>query len=168
MANVCFPTTAFLIFIILLVFGIISSFVYYKQMEDKRFDSFCKHKIQDLKSTPREPIKIEDPVRFIKEEPLEKMPERRYIGPHDYSTTSQQVGYIHNDGQRFPLYENRRGRNYYYHSKDGSRNGIRVVIDDNRTEPLNDGETISVPELGGEHTVKMYEYSGNQYNPYVF
>jgi hypothetical protein len=97
---------------------------------------------------------------------LEKYPERQYIGQHDYSLSSRQVGYIHNNSTRFPLFENRLGRNFYYHTLDDSRNGIRVVLSVPKNEMLYNGEVINSQELGGDYTVQMYENSGNLYNPF--
>jgi hypothetical protein len=96
----------------------------------------------------------------------EKIPEKRYTGEYHYTLNSRQIGFIYNNAMRYPLFEQRLGRNFYYHTVDGGRNGIRVVLNTPKNEMLYDGDKIPVQELGGEYTVKMYDYSGNLYNPF--
>lgn len=96
-------------------------------------------------------------------------PEKRYVGPLDYTNKSQQVGFIYDGtGNRFPLYEERLDNKYYYHIIDDTRNNIRIAIENPKNEQFSDEQTISIPELGGVYTIKLYEYSGNRYNPFVY
>lgn len=109
------------------------------------------------------------PIRMIKEQPDERFPDRQYIGQRDYSDISQGVGFVYNSqGERFPLYSQRLDNRYYYHVKDDSRNGIRIVVNTKQNQEIYDGETIPIPEMGGEFTAKIYDYSGNRYNPFAY
>lgn len=172
--TICFPTSTFLASNIFLVISIISLFIFYKLKEDERLASFCQNKIEEVKSnlnniTDNIKVKLTQPVDIIKRNPIEVLPERRYIGRNDYSVSSQQVGFIFDgSGQRFPLYENRRDNRYYYHIKDDTRNGIRIVINTSKNEQLYDNQTINVPEIGSDFTVKLYDNEGNIYNPFAY
>lgn len=98
-------------------------------------------------------------IRYRPEQVMSMYPERRYIGLRDFSLGSQQVGYVFNQGLMLPLYQQRSEHNFYYHIIDGSRNSIRIPLETRRRE-LYDDDTISIPELGGEFTIKMYKVGG--------
>lgn len=174
--KVCFPTNSFLLTSMIILFGVLGVFIYYKSTEENRFDKFCENRLNILKNSITSVSKsISDnlilpksPIRIINETQGEILPERKYIGSNTYSISSQQVGYIYNNTNRFPLYENRQDNNYYYHIKDDSRNNVRIVVETSRNQQIYDNETITVPELGGDYTVKLYEYSENKYNPNIF
>lgn len=175
--NICFPTSTFLISTTVLIISILSFtglFIYYKNNENDRFATFCQEKIDKVKSNINNisdniKVKLTNPIDIIKRNPIEMLPERRYIGRDDYSANSQQVGFVFDGtGQRFPLYENRRDTRYYYHIKDDTRHGIRIVIDTVKNDQLNDNQSINIPELGGDFTVKLYDHAGNRYNPFVY
>ncbi len=91
-------------------------------------------------------------------------PEKVYHSPRYDQTGSDQVGFIYNGTDRFPLYQNIMGGRYYYHIIDESRNGIRITIDRPRKNiELDDGETVTVPELNGDYTARIYTTLGNRY-----
>ena len=153
------PSTASMMLIIILL--IISFVLYFSSSKETMYDYAS---LQTLRRQSPVVKTIYDNARYNH---LEKYPERQYIGQHDYSLSSRQVGYIHNNSNRFPLFENRLGRNFYYHTLDDSRNGIRVVLSVPKNEMLYNGEVIKAQELGGDYTVQMYENSGNLYNPFT-
>lgn len=171
MSKICFPTFPYLISNVIIVIGIVYYYLYYYKNIDY---NYCKETVINLQENIIELKKFvtnqkpREAIRIIKENDLETIPERRYIGPRDYDQYSQQVGFIYNETQRFPLYENRRGNRYYYHVIDQTRTGIRIVIETQGNRQLNDKEVIDVPELGSSNfTVKLYEYSGNVYNQFT-
>ena len=98
-------------------------------------------------------------VRYFPENRISSYPERRYIGLRDFSLGSQQVGYVFNQGLMLPLYQQRSEHNFYYHVIDGSRNSIRIPLETRRRE-LYDEDSISIPELGGDFTIKLYKVGG--------
>lgn len=166
MKDICFNSTSFLSTSLILVLSIISLFIFYKMSEDKRIESFCKNRINEMKNMMKSPGTSN--IKIQHNQPSEMYPERRYTGPNDYQLSSQSIGYIYNNNDRFPLFENRQGRNYYYHVKDDSRNGIRVILNTPKNEMISDNDSITIPELNGEYNIKLYDYSGNQYNPFLF
>lgn len=175
MGQVCLPTTTYIISTTIVIFIIVSlgfAMYYYKEKTENVKVEKCVNdtKIEELKDIIKnKKYEVKQPINIIKQNPIETLPERRYIGRNDYSGSSQQVGFIfNNNNDRFPLYENRRDTRYYYHVIDGTRNGIRIVVETRGDRQLSDGEVINVPELSGDFTVKLYEYSGNRYNPFVY
>lgn len=167
MSQVCFSTTSYIMTTVIMISVVVflaAISYYYKDKLDQLGT------IQDLKTLiQKQNLKSQySPITVIKQQPIEHLPERRYIGRNDFSDNSQQVGFIFNtSGERYPLYENRRDTRYYYHIIDNTRNGIRIIIETRRNEQLSDDEVITIPELGGSFTVKLYEYSGNRYNPFI-
>ncbi len=119
----------------------------------------CKREL--VKKQPRNEIPIE-----IKSQ--EVYPERKYIGPIQVPASASNIGYIFSSSLVFPLYLYRIDRNYYYYVIDSSRNNVKIPIENPKKIELYDGDSVTIPELGGTFTIKMYEYSGNIYNPLSF
>jgi hypothetical protein len=89
-------------------------------------------------------------------------PSRDFIQQEHAATN---VGYVFNGMIRFPLFEQRENREYYYYILDDSRNGVKIPIETkNKRDQLYDSDIIVVPELGGDLTVKLYDVSRLQYN----
>lgn len=92
-------------------------------------------------------------------------PERNYASNSSY----QMIGFLSNNTDRFPLFGRtkypRRSDKWEYYTMDETRNRIKIVIKTKGDNELNDGDTLLVPELNGQFTVKLYEYSNVRYNP---
>jgi hypothetical protein len=71
--------------------------------------------------------------------------------------------------ERYPLFGRtkypRRSDKWEYYTIDEGRNRIKIVIKTKGDNELYDGDSLTVPELGGDFTVKLYEYSNVRYNP---
>lgn len=168
MNKICFDSNSFLYSTIFITISIIISAVimynYITEEQSRRFQQYYETLKANLPSAPKFPSVI----NVSKEKDPEYYPDRRYTGRDDYQMSSNSVGYIYNSSIRFPLYLNRRDRNYYYHIIDDSRNNIRIPLNNPKNEELYDNSTIEIPELGGTYTIKLYEYSGNRYNPFNY
>lgn len=121
-------------------------------------------------STTKKPEKVslQQPV-MISDRLIENnyLPERRYVGSNDFSFRSFQTGFIYNNEGRFPIYESRRGRNFYYHVVDNQRSQIRIPIETPKNEQIYDQQELVVPELSPQpFTVKLYDYAGGKYIPF--
>lgn len=89
-------------------------------------------------------------------------PSRDFIQQEHAATN---IGYVFNGMIRFPLFEQRENREYYYYVLDDSRNGVKIQIETkNKRDQLYDSDIITIPELGGDLTVKLYDVSRLQYN----
>lgn len=120
----------------------------------------CKKELI-VRKQPRNEIPIE-----IK--PQEVYPERKYTGPLQAPSSASNIGYVFSSSVVYPLYLYRIDKNYYYYVIDSSRNNVKIPIENPKKLELYDGDPVSIPELGGTFTIKMYEYSGNIYNPFAF
>jgi hypothetical protein len=95
-------------------------------------------------------------------------PERSYTGRIPTSESSKNIGYIFNPAEIYPLFLYRVDRKYYYHTIDKSRNNVKIPIENgNNSKEIYEGDVITIEELGGPYTVKLYDYSENRYNPYA-
>jgi len=136
--------------------------------EDIRIELFCKNRIKEIKSLFSSQNQGQNNlIRIKNEQNPEYYPERGYTGPNDYNLASKQNGFIYSNSERYPLFVNRLGRNFYYHIIDENRNRIRIPLNVPKNEELDDKDTVTVPELNGDYTVKLYENSGNLYNPFA-
>ncbi len=96
-------------------------------------------------------------------------PTRQYQGQNVFSDYSQMIGYIFGNNMTYPLYAERRDRNFYYYIIDNSRNNVKIpLVKNQKHEEFFDGDTVNIPELGGNFTVKLYEVYGTRYNPYNY
>lgn len=168
MNKICFNSNSFLystsFITISIVIMIIVLYNYISEESANKFKQYCQSVKESLPSIPQLPSVI----NISKEKAPEYYPDRRYTERDDYQMSSNSVGYIYNSSNRFPLYLNRSGRNYYYHIIDDSRNNIRIPLNNPKNDELYDNSTIEIPELGGTFTIKLYEYSGNRYNPFNY
>ncbi len=113
----------------------------------------------------KKPIRNEIPIEI---KPQEVYPERKYTGPLQSPSSASNIGYVFSSSVVYPLYLYRIDKNYYYYVIDSSRNNVKIPIENPKKLELYDGDTVAIPELGGTFTIKMYEYSGNIYNPFAF
>lgn len=171
MNKICFDSNSFLYTTTFITIAIIITIAllynYITEEQSRKFQKYYDSIKATLPSVPQLP-KIPSVITVSKEKDPEYYPDRRYIGRDDYQMSSNSIGYIYNNSNRFPLYLNRRDRNYYYHVIDDSRNNIRIPLNNPKNEELYDNSTIEIPELGGTFTIKLYEYSGNRYNPFNY
>jgi hypothetical protein len=107
------------------------------------------------------PIEIKQTTKSL------SFPERNYTPRMPRTGSSDNIGYIYNQSDIYPLYLYRVDRNYYYHVIDKSRNNVKIPIENNKNQEFYEGDVINIPELNGEYTIKLYDYSGNIYNPYL-
>lgn len=175
MNKICFDSNKFLysttfitIFCISIVIAIV---IYIRNGEETRFETYCKAKLETIQSKIQNTLpsipSFPNVIKVEKQASPEYYPDRRYTGERDFQLSSNATGYIYNNTGRYPLYVNRNGRNYYYHIIDDTRNNIRIPLDNPKNEELYDGATVAIPELNGTYTIKLYEYAGNRYNPYI-
>ncbi len=179
--KLCLPQTTLSISIIailsiILGLGYICLILYKDNIKDAKNTKNCVNNndfLKQLKDTiaslrnfqqSQKPQQVQLSVSKYREE----LPGRVYTGRDNYSDESYQVGFIHNNFGRFPIYENRRGNDYYYHTIDDSRNRLRIVLNNVRKQQLFDKDKILVPELNNEEfNVSLYEYNSNKYNPKI-
>ena len=89
-------------------------------------------------------------------------PEREFVQSNNVGTN---VGYVFLGNLRYPLYQQRENQDYYYHVQDDSRVGIKIPISRKYLrDQLYDNDTVSIPELGGDFTVKLYDISRLTYH----
>lgn len=101
--------------------------------------------------------------------PKEVLPERTYTNEYTYNDIGKLIGYLYNGGSQYPLYENRRGRDYYYYILNNTQNNnVRIPFNKQKNDQIYDTDTINLPEIGVPLSVKLYDYQGNKYNPYVY
>lgn len=101
------------------------------------------------------------PVEIVK--PPSVFPERAYRGPFQTSLNGSKIGYVFNSSHVYPLYLTRIDKRYYYYIIDSSRNNVEIPITRNLYQELYNEDIVQIPELGGNLTVKLYEYQGNIY-----
>ncbi len=165
MNKICFDSNSFLYSTTFITISIVIVIIaMYNYISEEKSNQFKQYYNSLKESLPKFPTLI----NVSKEKAPEYYPDRRYTGRDDYQMSSNSVGYIYNNSNRFPLYMNRSGRNYYYHIIDDSRNNIRIPLNNPKNDELYDNSTIEIPELGGTFTIKLYEYSGNRYNPFNY
>lgn len=168
MNKICFDSNSFLYSTTFITISIVVAlFVMYTYITNQQENRFKKY-YESLKANLPKMPKFPSVINVSKEKAPEYYPDRRYTDRDDYQMSSNSVGYIYNGSNRFPLYMNRSGRNYYYHTVDDSRNNIRIPLNNPKNEELYDNSTVEIPELGGTFTIKLYEYSGNRYNPFNY
>lgn len=169
--NICFNSNSIL-FCILIFFTVLFLFIYnvfYKFSNYLQVKSEANNKKNIPEKTKTE-IELKQPILISdRSEKNDYLPERRYIGNNDFSFKANQVGFIYNNEGRYPLYETRRGRNFHYHVVDNERSQNRIPLDISKNDQLNDKQEISVPELNSQSLkVKLYDYAGHLYNPFLY
>lgn len=122
---------------------------------------------RDLLSCQATKTSVSPPTVIVNKTPSMDAPERDY----NRNSTFQMIGFLTSTSSvdRYPLFGRtkfpRRSDKWEYYTIDEGRNRIKIVIKTQGDNELYDGDSITVPELGGEFTVKLYEYSNVRYNP---
>jgi len=110
---------------------------------------------------------VSQPVVHLSTKTSMDAPERDY----NMNSSFQMIGFLTStaSAERYPLFGRtkypRRSDKWEYYTIDEGRNRIKIVIKTKGDEELYDGDSITVPELGGVFSVKLYEYSNVRYNP---
>ena len=98
-------------------------------------------------------------------------PGRSYVSKIDNSQNFQQLGFIFNNDERYPLYGrpeySGRSDRYEYYIIDETRNRLKIPYKSKNDYELNDGEKIFVDILNNEYNVKIYDYDQFRYDPDV-
>lgn len=96
-------------------------------------------------------------------------PGRSYVSKIANSNNFQQLGFIFNDSERYPLYGrpkySGRSDRYEYYIIDETRNRLKIPYKSKNDYELNDGERIFVDVLNNEYNVKIYDYDQFRYDP---
>lgn len=94
-------------------------------------------------------------------------PENLYNSDYDSYNNFQMLGYISGNGNVYPIIGRQRYRNrtdkMEYHTIDSSRNQIKIPIATHNYDEVYTGDTMTVPELGGEFIFTKYENMNNRY-----
>lgn len=101
-------------------------------------------------------------------------PERTYPGGRlnvpsydDY----QMIGFVFKGNERYPLYGRYKypGRSdrWEYYIIDETRNRLKIPFKSHNDNELYNNDTISIPTLGDNYNVQIYEYEQFRYNPNV-
>ena len=113
--------------------------------------------------------KIYDPLS----PPLNIVPEGSFTEPgYDAYQDFQQTGYISGESGRFPVYSRYhdagRSDRLEYYTIDDSRGRVKIPFKTKNYSEIFDGDTITLPEMGGETFVfKKYESQGFRYDPNI-
>lgn len=127
----------------------------------------CQGDLIVLKSTPNQ---ADLSSRYLNKiyNPLIS-PERIYTGRNILLSEYQMIGFIYTGNERYPLYGRYKypGRTdkYEYYIIDETRNKLKIPFKSKNDNELFDGDTVMIPELGGNYTVKIYEFETIRYNP---
>ena len=92
--------------------------------------------------------------------------------PYDGYRQFQMIGYLTGPTGQFPVmgrYKFSGNTNKYeYQCINEGRNSVKIQFKNKNDNELYDGDSVTVPELGGELTFKKYEDTdGNRYDPTV-
>lgn len=89
------------------------------------------------------------------------------LGFDDY----QMIGFVFKGNERYPLYGRYKypGRSdrWEYYVIDETRNRLKIPFKSANDNELYDNDTISIPTLGDNYSVKIYEYEQYRYNPNI-
>jgi hypothetical protein len=81
----------------------------------------------------------------------------------------QMMGFLYNGNERFPLFGRQKwpGKSdkWEYYAIDETRNRLKLPFTSKNDNELYDGDIISIPGVGNDYTVKIYEYDQFRYNP---
>jgi hypothetical protein len=126
--------------------------------------AFIIYKKDNIASSIKHIIRRINPIINVstKDDDKQEYPERNYVSRFNQDRTSEQVGYLLDTttSERYPLYENRLGHNYYYHLVDSSRNSIKIPVQNNKKEQFYNDDTVSVPEINNATPlqIKLYQF----------
>jgi hypothetical protein len=81
------------------------------------------------------------------------------------------IGYVFNDNDRFPLFARQkfpgRSEKWEYYVMDETRNRLKIPFKSKNDNELYDGDSIDIPTVGNNFSVKIYDYDSLRYNPNV-
>lgn len=166
-SKICFQSNTFVTSIMIIVISLIGLIAYIKYTEDYKISTILNNSANLVKNNINAALNgfsksiSSLPVKIGTED---MYPEIKYINQHENSGISQNIGYIFNpEGARFPLFEEKRNRNFYYYIKDDSRNGIKIPINDTdmKHSELYDSDIVKLDNT--DFTIKKYNYLGNRY-----
>ena len=91
---------------------------------------------------------------------------------YDSYTKYQMTGFLTGNGQQFPVFArdkyNGRGDKQEYYTINEGRNKIKIPFSTKNFDELYTGDSVTVPELGGNFVFNKYENENNRYNANVY
>jgi hypothetical protein len=192
MSEVCIKTKDVSVYVslLLLVVGFVA-FVYYKQIDEMTNVNLISHysseelkkKVVELENklyssqiaTQRcesDLAKARQDQASDKSRMLNKIYNPLVSPDRIYGSNSfQQIGFIFNGTERFPLYGRYkfpgRTNKFEYYIIDESRNRLKIPFKSKGDDELMSGDTVDIATLGMSFTVQLYEYETFRYNPNV-
>jgi hypothetical protein len=175
--DVCFPANLFYIymFLLLMIVGLMAygTFNVAAPLPQSSSPSQVLIKVQSQLPPPQQKLE----VRRSEEEGLLNRiynplvpPERFYTGRNVVSSF-QMIGYVFNDNDRFPLFARQkfpgRSEKWEYYVMDETRNRLKIPFKSKNDNELYDGDSIDIPTVGNNFSVKIYDYDSLRYNPNV-
>lgn len=128
--------------------------------------------IRQLKLELEECRRTKDVItRYARSVQIDDGPTKIYQNPRtEVFSNYIQVGYIHNDTERYPLYGKHkiagRSEKWLYYVIDDSRARIKIKIESKNDNELITGDNVSA--LGKIFAVEIYDNQTLEYNPNVF
>jgi Ca2+/Na+ antiporter len=189
--NICFKRSEFTLYMVLII-CILTYFLYityyqYKESEQSEQSQQSQQNLNDINTrinmlqtqiiSRNQTSKNEDLLLNRIYNPVIP-PERSYpggrLGLHspDQYNDYQQIGFIYNDQERYPLYGRpkypRKLDKFEYYIIDETRNHLKIPYKPRGDNEIFDGEQISVDVLNNTFTVKIYDYDNIRYNPDLY
>ena len=189
MDTICFDKVTFTMYLSILISILVYiGYYYFSLCKDNMDATLLNNTIENALSQLTNTLKdnqlssnsnSDKPNRFVNKiyNPLES-PERIYPGGsftepgYDGYTQNQMIGYINGPGGHFPLFgrfhDPSRMDRWDYYTMPDTRNKIKIPLKTKNHSELYDDDSLTIPELGGTFTVKIYEKQGNRYNPNIY
>lgn len=182
--NICIPTRDFKIYayllILILSFNVYVLSTYKKETYQNINDTKTQSIINELNDCKKQSYMYQKDLNIalqkLKELSYSKpqtlnTPERVYINPsQDFNNEYQNIGYIYNSNQRYPLYgryKDQRSDKWEYYIIDDSKNKIKIPIVTKNYYELLDNDTLTIQELNDTFNVKIYDIKNYKYNPNI-
>jgi hypothetical protein len=131
----------------------------------------CESSLQDLQSQYTQVVRAGNRSKY--DDPLTP-PQRGYYGGRLRSNSNydyQQIGFVYSGNERYPLYGRPkypgRSEKWEYYIIDESRNRLKIPFRSTNDNEMYDGDSINIPTLGDNFTVKIYEFEQFRYNPTI-
>lgn len=169
--TVCFPVWSFFACTFLAVLSIIATILLFARQAKNLLElikqvSLSSAKVFKESLVPNQIIEIARVGNPVNSRNEIKYPEGKYTRSDNMDFGNfRNSGYIYNGNSKFPLFSNVVNRKYYYYTQDDSRNGIRIPLTKRNFQEIYDGDTVQVPEMGGDLQIKMYNNEENRYLP---
>lgn len=147
--KVCFKTDTILLSTVLVLIATgFAGYLIYRYVVSVKSKVIVKTK-EIMVRTP------EQPQRFLRET-LNRPVNVDFPG-YNPGFSGKRVGYLYNGSGRFPLFEQRENRDYFYYVLDDSRNGVKIDVLKKRRDIITESDQLVVPELGGALSIKLYD-----------